>query len=110
MDISVERENGVVWLGVAGRVDGATAEECHERVIAALEPADRFLVFDAAGLSYISSAGLRVILRLTKHLDARGGKMVLCGLSPEVREAFRTSGFDKIMPIVADREAARGAV
>ena len=110
MDISVEHEAGVVWVGITGRVDGSTAEECHERVMAALEPADRFLVLDATDLSYISSAGLRTILRLVKHLDDRGGKLVLCGLSPEVREVFRTSGFDKIMPIVADREAARAAV
>lgn len=40
MDISVEREDGMVWVGVTGRVDGATAEECHKRVMAALEPAD----------------------------------------------------------------------
>ena len=110
MDISIDHEDGVVWVGVAGRVDGATAQECRERVMAALEPADRFLVFDAAGLSFIGSVGLRTILRLFQHLDARGGKLVLCGLSPEVREVFRTSGFDKIMPIVADREAARAAV
>ena len=110
MNVSVEREYGVVWLGVIGRMDGATAEECREKVMAALEPADRFLVFDAADLSYISSAGLRTILRLVERLNARGGKLVLCGLSPEVREVFRTSGFDKIMPIVADRDAARAAV
>ena len=110
MDISVEREDGVVWVGVIGRVGGATAEEFRERVMAALEPADRFLVFDATDLSYISSAGLRTILRLTKHLDARGGKTVLCGLSPEISEAFYTTGFDKIVPIVADREAARAAI
>ena len=110
MDISIDHEDGVVWVGVTGRVDGATAEECGERVMAALEPVDRFLVFDATDLSYISSAGLRTILRLVQHLNARGGKLVLCGLSPEVREVFRTSGFDKIMPIVADREAARTVV
>lgn len=79
-------------------------------LMAGLEPADCILVFDATDLSYISSAGLRTILALVQHLNARGGKMVLCGLSPDVRDVFRTSGFDKIVPIVADREAARAVV
>lgn len=110
MDVSIGREDGVVWVAVTGRVDGETAGECHETVMASLEETDRFLVFDATGMSYISSAGLRVILMLVKHFNASGGKMVLCGLSPEVSEVFSVIGFDQVMEVAGDREAARAAI
>jgi stage II sporulation protein AA (anti-sigma F factor antagonist) len=62
------------------------------------------------GLSYISSAGLRVLLVVAKKVQQQHGKVALFGLSANVREVFTISGFDTIFSITADSGAALAVV
>ena len=68
------------------------------------------MVVDLAGLSYISSAGLRAVLLTAKSLSRRSAKFALCSPSKPIREVFEISGFDKIIDIHDTREAAVSAV
>ena len=99
-----------------GRVDGANALEFHEALEAAISPDDTGMVLDFEGISYISSAGLRVVLLVAKTLQKQKAKMAVCSLSESIREIFEISGFDKIIPVhgsradaVAGSEADRGS-
>ena len=56
-------------------------------------------VFDFAGLEYISSAGLGVLLKTQKRLLASGGKLRLTGVSRHLQDIFQYSGFDQIFEI-----------
>jgi anti-anti-sigma factor len=56
-------------------------------------------------MEYISSAGLRVILMAVKDMRNRKGKVVLCGLTPYVKEIFDVSNFSSIIPITDSVEA-----
>ena len=56
------------------------------------------LTLDFAGLDYISSAGLRVLLRAKKKMDACG-TMKLVGVSPTIMEIFEITGFSEILNI-----------
>jgi anti-anti-sigma factor len=49
----------------------------------------RHVVVDFRPVDYLSSAGFRPLLSLLKEVRAKGGRMVLCGLSPEIEEIFR---------------------
>ena len=61
-----------------------------------------------AGLEYVSSAGLRVLLVTAKKLSRQNGKIVLCGLQDTVREVLTISGFLSIFQVAADEaEAAK---
>ena len=64
------------------------------------------MVVDFGNLDYISSAGLRVILKATKELKRSEGLFVLCEMKDYVKEVFEISGFDSFLPIVRDMEAA----
>ena len=77
---------------------------------AAISSDDNTVVMDLEGLSYISSAGLRVILLIAKTLRKRNADLILCSLSDPIREVFEISGFDKIIPVHASREQALAAV
>lgn len=68
------------------------------------------LLIDLRELVYVSSAGLRVILMAAKRVRAKGGRIALCGLQPQVAEVFEISGFGAIVPIHADRESALAAL
>ena len=58
------------------------------------------MVMDFEALAYISSAGLRVILKTAKDLKRREGNLILCAMQDYVREVFEISGFDTFLPIV----------
>ena len=99
MEVKTERHGYTLIAKVEGRVDGANAREFQvalETAIGAGEPA---VILDVEQLSYISSAGLRVILLTAKSSRNQKAKFAVCSLSEPIREVFEISGFDKIMSI-----------
>ena len=106
MSISTEREGGALIAKAEGRVDGANALEFHEALEAAISSDDGAMVLDLGGISYISSAGLRVVLLVAKTLQKQSAKMAVCSLSEPIREIFEISGFDKIIPVYGSRQEA----
>jgi anti-sigma B factor antagonist len=55
------------------------------------------MIFDFKELEYISSAGLRVILKATKEMKRTNGMIVLCSMQDYVREVFEIAGFDTFL-------------
>ena len=110
MDLTTERREDVLSVDVKGRIDGSNAAAFEEAVRTAIEDTDRAVIVGMAELTYISSAGLRVIFLTAKSLKARGAGLVLCSLSEQIFEVFRISGFDKIAPIRDTPADARAAL
>lgn len=104
--IDTTREGPTLIAGLSGRIDGTNARQVQTDLESALGGDDRQLLLDFADLSYISSAGLRVILLVARQLDQKGGQLAVCGLSDSIAEIFKISGFDKIINVHADRPAA----
>lgn len=82
---------------MSGRIDGINVAEFEETVRVAIEDSDRAVVMDLERLSYISSAGLRVVLLIASNLMDRDAGFALCAMSDQMREVFETAGFDKII-------------
>ncbi len=99
MEISVDRVNDVLIAKIEGRIDGANARDCEDALNKAIETNDNKVLIDFGALSYISSAGLRVILLVARQLQKRNAAFALCSLSDLIREVFEISGFDKIISI-----------
>ena len=110
MDIKTERADGALIAKAEGRIDGVNARDFEEAMKAAIGSDDSVVVIDLENLSYISSAGLRVILLIAKTLRKRNAELMLCSLSDPIREVFEISGFDKIIPVHASREQALAAL
>ena len=110
MDIAIERDGDVVIVIATGVVDGSNAVKFREKIEAVIEESDRGAILDLNGVPHSASAGLRVILDLAKQLQRQHGKLIVCGLSGLVNDEFSISGFDRIIEVAADREAARGMV
>jgi anti-sigma B factor antagonist len=90
--INTARRDTYALVTLTGTVDGRTAPEAQ----AAVEPllgAFTVLVLDLTGVTYMSSAGLRVLLLIHRHLAARNGKAVLVGLSPQLADTMQVTGF-----------------
>ncbi len=97
MEIKTERKGGVVVALAEDRVDGANAREFQEALQAVIEDAGNAFLLDMERLTYISSAGLRVILLIARALQSQNTKFAVCSLSDAVGEVFEISGFDKIV-------------
>lgn len=108
MEIRETRVRDVVVLTVAGRLDSSTAPDFGRHLTALVERGETRLVLDFAGLEYISSAGLAVMLAATKKLRARNGRMDLAGVNPRIRLVFEMSGFVALFAMHADVTAALG--
>jgi anti-anti-sigma factor len=110
MNVESRREGTSLVLKADGRVDGTNASEFQDAMKAEINEADRAVVLDLEDLTYISSAGLRVVLLIAKDLQRQGAKMAACSLSDPVREVFVISGFDKIIPIHDSQDSAIGSL
>ena len=97
MTIEKKIENGNVILTITGRLDTTTAPELEKTVDSVLD-GTKELVFDMTGLEYISSAGLRVILKAQKAMNAQGS-MKLTGVNDSIMEVFDITGFLDILTI-----------
>ena len=97
MTIEKKLDGGVATLVVAGRLDTQTAPEL-EKELDAIVADVKELTFDMTGLEYVSSAGLRVILKAQKIMTAQGS-MKLTGVSDDIMEVFDITGFLDILTI-----------
>ena len=80
---------------VSGRLDAAQSEAAQ----AFLDRTSGQVVLDCAGLDYISSAGLGVLLKTQKRLMAGSGRLRLTRVNRHIRDIFQYSGFDKILEV-----------
>ena len=84
-------------LKIVGRLDTTTAPEL-EATIDGCAAGLKELVLDCGGLEYISSAGLRVILKAQKLMNVQGS-MKLTGVNETIMEVFDITGFADILTI-----------
>lgn len=93
MTIDKKVDNGKLTLTVTGRLDTNTSPELETAV--QLDGVEE-LVFDFAGLEYIASSGLRVLLGAQKAMLAKGGRMLVANPNEMVRGVFEVTGLDGI--------------
>ena len=97
--MKIERNvNGAgVTLKIVGRLDTSTAPML-EASVDSLAADIKELILDCSALEYISSAGLRVILKAQKQMNVRGS-MKLVGVNETIMEVFDITGFADILTI-----------
>jgi anti-anti-sigma factor len=92
----------VVVAAPVGRIDHANAAPFEEALRPLLDQsvgAKRALILDFAGVEYISSVGLRVLMTAAKQARAHDSKLAVAGLQPVVAEIFAISRFDRILDV-----------
>ena len=94
-------------MRLIGRLDTETSADFELAAYDANEAGARHFVVDLAEITYVSSAGLRVLLALAKKLDGIG-ELKLAGIKGVVREVFEKSGFAKLFAIYPDIQSAAG--
>jgi len=109
LELKQVRIADVVIVAVSGRVDHTSAEPFRAQLwphLASCAAGGDRLVLDLAGLEYISSAGLRVLMLASRDVKAREGRLLVCGLQSIVREIFEISRFNVVFNVLPDRGSA----
>ena len=96
MDVTYRIDKDILYIAVEGRIDASNAAEAEEKIfnIKNQNPG-KHTVVDADQLEYISSAGLRVILRLRKE----DPKLAIINVAADVYEVFDMTGFTDMVTI-----------
>lgn len=92
LDINVATVKHARVVTMVGEVDGGTAPEAQEQILALVEP-DSKVILDMSGVTYMSSAGLRMLLLAYRAIGGEGGRIALVGLSTDLRDTMSMTGF-----------------
>ena len=109
INVTEEMIGDVLVVGPEGRLDGNTSKDFESTLENAIDSGCGRILVDFSSLDYISSLGLRVILATAKRLKKEQGKVALCQLNDNIRQAFEISGFNAILDIEDSREDALAA-
>jgi anti-anti-sigma factor len=93
MGVNIIIKNGIKIAEIAGKMDSSTAPDIQNQIMEVVEPGCK-LVLEMSKCTFVSSAGLRVLLIVFKKLKTCDGKGVVCGLSDEIKDVMEMTGFD----------------
>jgi anti-anti-sigma factor len=96
MNVTYRTDKNILYIALEGRIDASNAAMAEENIFnIRKENTDKHTVIDADNLEYISSAGLRIILRLRKEEP----KLAIINVAPEVYEVFDMTGFTDMIKV-----------
>ena len=79
---------GVIVISPIGSIDASTYTILEEKVDAILKTPPDVIIFDMEFADYISSTGIRVLLKTKKTMKERNGRMVFMNLQPQIQKVF----------------------
>lgn len=108
MDIDIKwgRKDRILIAMLEGRFDSRNADVFERMLELGIDAGDRALLLDFERVTFFSSAGLRVGLRIARRFSDAGKKFAICALTDPVRGIVSVSGFDKIIMIYDTQAAA----
>ena len=92
MELVISQQDTITVAKIKGALDSATSVQAQDQLLPLAEK-KCCLALDLSGCTFISSAGLRVLLMLAKQFTAQGGHLALAGVCDEVRDVMDMTGF-----------------
>jgi anti-anti-sigma factor len=111
LNIRLEKVSGIdggLILTLNGRIDTDNSTYFQKHTKKAVEAGFTRLIFNCAGLNYVSSTGIGSFTSFLKALKPKGGDLVLLEIQPKVFEVFQLLGFSQFFAIKESLEEAIG--
>ena len=106
VDYTQEEKGDILVLRVVGRLDATSSPMLEKKIVALIDGGKTKLVVNFNGVEYLSSAGMRLLLSMTKKINSKNGKIVISGVSSDVLDVIKMAGFDRILQITRNEEEA----
>ena len=110
MSISTSKIDSVFIVKPGDRLDTNTSPEAEKLIVDAIDSDECKVVVDFSETEYISSAGLRVILKTAKLLKPKNGDVALCNANDQIEEVLEISGFLGMIRLLDSLDEAVAAV
>ncbi len=109
MNISTRNVGGILAIDIEGKLDTQTATPAMEELLQYLESSPDKVLISLAPLEFVSSVGLRVLLRIAKEMRGYGGELKVSGAQGVVKDVLEISGFDTLLDLYEDESQAIGS-
>lgn len=105
-NVTSETKNNVTVIGVQGRVDGLTAPQLDDALQDAIKAKHYKIVTDLSDTDFMSSAGMRALLKARLEVQDKKGELRLAGPSDYLLDSLKLVGLDKLFHIFANTDDA----
>ena len=109
MNIETRTVYDVLVVDMRGRLDSTSSGDAGDRIVDIAKGAHKRVLLNLEKLEYVSSAGLRVILRGAKLLQVNRGELKIFNASGLVRNILETSGFNSLIKVYDTEQEAFSA-
>ena len=109
LSISVESFKRVDLVTLAGRIDSISASQLERELKSLLDNGRYKIVLELSGVSYLSSAGLRVMVSAVRESKKHRGDVRLANVSGRVAEVLKLAGLNAIFQVYEDKTSAVGS-
>lgn len=107
LGIELEQYRQILIVRLKGELDHHTAETLKTKLESEINKENcRHIILSVKELGFMDSSGLGVIIGRYKQITGKGGKMVVCDVSPAVNRLFELSGMYKIMRLEQNERSA----
>ena len=99
LELSVSAEGGETVVAASGELDVTTAPELRERLTALIGAGSTTILLDLAGVTFVDSTALSVLVAALKRLRQADGDLQLSSPLPSVRRVFEITGLTRLFTI-----------
>ena len=110
MEVTFDRRDGVLIVAASGRLESADATVFLKSLRSEIDSGERGVIVDFAELSYLGSAGLRVIYMIASELRKRGAGFAVCSPPKPIAKVIGLSGMDRLLAVHPSRADALAAL
>jgi anti-anti-sigma factor len=104
--MEITRIGKIDIVSLVERVDSDSAGPLEKTLNNLVATGSNVILCDFSATAYISSAGLRVLLSVTKNLVRSQGRLAICSLRPNVMQIFTVAGINQVIPVYPTRDEA----
>jgi anti-sigma B factor antagonist len=109
METNINTVKGITVVGLDGKLDSKTVPAVQTSFSPLIQTHSR-IVLDMTRVTYLSSAGLRLLVMMHREISEGGGKLVLAGLTERARDTMAITGFLPYFTTFETVEAALAAL
>jgi anti-sigma B factor antagonist len=106
MTINIDSEGNIVIISLNGRLDTMHFPLVDKELTSQIANNRKEIVLDCLNMDYVSSSGLRILLKALKEMETAKGRLTICSLQPQIAQIFKISGFDHLFEIYPGRQEA----
>ena len=99
MKTTIEQQEGKYFVTLEGELDTAAAAEVEKTLQPLYNSNGKDVIIDCAGLEYIASSGLRILISILKGAKSGGSKVIIKNMNDDIKSIFKLTGFINIFNV-----------